>query len=92
METQEEQVTQEAVSEQPEVQAQGQDEPKMVPLAALEAERKKRQEAEYMLRMQENKPEPEVKEDPSALVERQDLKNTVALTKREILEAVYQEE
>ena len=43
-----------------------------------------------MLRMQENKPEPEVKEDPSALVLIQDLKNTVALTKREILEAVYQ--
>ena len=42
METQEEQVTQEAVSEQPEVQVRGQDEPKMVPLAALEAEKKEK--------------------------------------------------
>lgn len=106
VEEQEEQNTQEAASEQSDVEPQDQEEQKMVPLAALKAERKKRQEGEaraleaeakaklyqeYLMRAKEEKQEPEEPEDPSALVETQQLKQTVDATKREILETLYQD-
>lgn len=86
-----------AVSEQPEIESQEhQEEPKMVPLAALQAERKKRQELETRTRVYEelmNKQpsEPEEPEDPEALVTKGSFKQEKALTKREILEQVYQD-
>lgn len=92
-----------AVSEQPAVESQEMQEgepQKMVPLAALEAERKKRQESEakanlyqeYLMRAKEEKQvEPQEDEDPSALVEKRVLQETTATTKREILETLYQD-
>jgi hypothetical protein len=98
-----------AASEQPDVEPQeGQEvEPTMVPLAALKAERKKRQEEtqkrqeseakaqlyqEYLMRAQEERvAEPKEPEDPNALVEKHVLKQTTESTKREILETLYQD-
>lgn len=89
-----------AVSEQPEVESQEhQEEPeqKMVPLAALQAERKKRQELETRARVYEEliskhpqEPE-EQEEDPEALLTKGTFKQEKAMTKREILEQVYQD-
>ncbi len=94
-----EQDHQAAVSEQPEVESQEeQQEQKMVPLAALQAERRKRQDLEAraqvyeeMLRTKEVKQEPEEEEDPNALVEKKHLHESNATTKREILETLYQD-
>lgn len=91
-----EQVPPEAASE-PEVSTP-QHEPTMVPLAALQAERRKRQEIEasreelykQMLAAQQ-KPIPEEEEDPKALVEKQDLLLHSAQSKRDILETLYQD-
>lgn len=93
-----------AASEQATVEsAETQQEQKMVPLAALEAERRKRQEIEaraearehvyneYLARAQQEKVEPAQEEDPSALVEKRTLQETTASTKREILETLYQD-
>jgi len=87
-----------AVSEQAEVESQEkhQEEPTMVPLAALQAERKKRQDLEVRNRVYEEmmakKPsEPEEEEDPEALVTKGSFREEKALTKREILEQVYQD-
>ena len=96
----EEQEDQAAVSEQAEVSQQEstQDEPKMVPLAALQAERRKRQEFETRTKVYEdllakkNVPTEEVEEeDPEALVTKSSFREEKALTKREILEQVYQD-
>jgi hypothetical protein len=91
----------EAVSEQVESdqQEQHQEEPKMVPLAALQAERRKRQEYETRTKVYEdllakkNVPneEPEEAVDPEALVTQASAREEKALTKREILEQVYQD-
>ena len=91
----------EAVSEQVEsdLQEQHQEEPKMVPLAALQAERRKRQEFETRTKVYEdllakkNVPteEPEEAVDPEALVTQASAREEKALTKREILEQVYQD-
>lgn len=89
-----------AVSEQPEVESQeNQQEPTMVPLAALQAERKKRQEFEartkvyedLMSRLPSKEPEEKEEEDPEALITKGAFKQEKALTKREILEQVYQD-
>jgi hypothetical protein len=87
-----------AVSEQEEVDTQEtqQEEPKMVPLAALQAERRKRQELETRNKVYEEmmakKTEPEEEEeDPDALVTKGAFRDEKALTKREILEQVYQD-
>lgn len=87
-----------AVSEQVEVESQEiqQEEPKMVPLAALQAERRKRQELEtrtkvYEEMMANKNVAPEEEEDPEALVTKGSFKEEKALTKREILEQVYQD-
>jgi len=96
----EEQEDQAAVSEQAEVSQQDatQDEPKMVPLAALQAERRKRQEFETRTKVYEdllakkNVPtEEEEEEDPEALLTKSSFREEKALTKREILEQVYQD-
>lgn len=73
-----------------------QEEQKMVPLAALQAERKKRQEMEarakvYEEIMAKKQVEPDEEEDPEALVTKGSFKEEKALTKREILEQVYQD-
>ena len=100
MTTEEEQDPSVAVSEQPEVESQDhQEEPKMVPLAALQAERKKRQELETRTRVYEEmmnrqtplQNEPEEPEDPEALLTKGSFKQEKQLTKREILEQVYQD-
>lgn len=101
----EEQDDKAAVSEQAQVdQAEtAQEEPKMVPLAAMMAEKKRRQEEsriryelegrnkvlEEML-SQKNQP-PEVEEDPEALLTKSSFNQEKAMTKREILEQVYQD-
>lgn len=97
----EEQEDQAAVSEQAEVQAQEnhEEEAKMVPLAALQAERRKRQEYESRSKVYEDllaqkstqKPEEIEEEDPEALVTKSSFNHEKALTKREILEQVYQD-
>ncbi len=90
------------VSEQPQVASddhqENQDEQRMVPLAALQAERKKRQELETRARvyeemMQKSSSEvvEETEEDPEALLTKGLFKQEKALTKREILEQVYQD-
>lgn len=88
----------EAVSEPLEVAQQDSkpEEPTMVPLAALQAERRKRQEMETRNRVYEEimakKPsEPEEVEDPEALVTKANFREEKAMTKREILEQVYQD-
>lgn len=72
-----------------------QDEPRMVPIAALQAERKKRQELETRTRVYEEimarKQEPEEPEDPEALLTKGNFAEEKAMTKREILEQVYQD-
>jgi len=84
-----------AVSEQPEVEPQ--DEQTMVPLAALQAERRKRQDLEARAQVYEElmrakeKQEPEELEDPNALVEKKHLNESNAHTKRDILETLYQD-
>lgn len=97
-------IQEEAVSEQPAGEHQDeQQEPnqKMVPLAAMLATRRKLQDMEMRAQRAEaasqayqdaisrkddvNQPD----EDPNALVERKYLQETTALTKREILEAVF---
>jgi len=87
-----------AVSEQTEVESQeeNKEEPTMVPLAALQAERRKRQEFEtrnkiYEEMMAKKNIEPEEEEDPEALLTKGSFKEEKALTKREILEQVYQD-
>lgn len=90
-----------AVSEHAEVENQEEHlEQKMVPLSALQAERRKRQESEakaqlyqeYLVRaQQEQQQPPQEEEDPTALVEKQHLKENTATTKREILETLYQD-
>lgn len=90
-----------AVSEQAEVSQQDStsEEQKMVPLAALQAERRKRQEFESRTKVYEdllakkNVPTEEMEEDedPDALVTKSSFKEEKALTKREILEQVYQD-
>ncbi len=99
-EVEQEQTEQVAVSEQSEVESQEENqEQKMVPLAALQAERKKRQELEAknqvyqdLMRTKEQAPvAPQEEEDPNALVEKHVLKETTAHTKREILETLYQD-
>lgn len=79
-----------AVSEPVENQAEDTqvEEPKMVPLAALEAERRKRQELQEYLNQQKSEAE---KVDPTGLVENRHLQQTTAETKREILETLYQD-
>ncbi len=95
-----EQDIQAAVSEHPEVESQDEhQEQKMVPLAALQAERRKRQDLEAraqayeeIIRAKDSRPqEPEEEEDPRAIVERKDLQENTAHTKRDILETLYQD-
>lgn len=104
--TEEEQDFDEAASEPtPQVQEENQ-EPTMVPLAALQAERRKRQDLEarankaeaesrvyqdHLMRANQPAEAPEEDEDPSALVERQHLQQNNASTKRDILETLYQD-
>lgn len=87
-----------AASEQPNVESQEttQEEPPMVPLAALQAERHKRQELEarakvYEELMAKKSNEPEEEDDPEALLTKSSFREEKALTKREILEQVYQD-
>lgn len=97
----EEQEDQVAVSEQVEVEQEEtqQEEPKMVPLAALQAERKKRQEYETRTKVYEDllakkNAEPEEMEeieDQEALLTKASFRQEKAMTKREILEQVYQD-
>lgn len=96
----EEQEDKAAVSEQAVVDQQEatQEEQKMVPLAALQAERRKRQEYETrakvyedMLAKKDVPTEEAEEEDPEALLTRSSFKEEKALTKREILEQVYQD-
>lgn len=96
-----EELDQAAVSEPVEVNQQDseQEEPKMVPLAALQAERRKRQEYESRSKVYEDllakkNAEPETREedeDPEALLTRSNFQQEKAMTKREILEQVYQD-
>lgn len=96
----EEQEDQAAVSELAQVEQQEttQEEPKMVPLAALQAERRKRQEYETRNKVYEDlfakqnaKTEEIEDEDPEALLTKSSFREEKALTKREILEQVYQD-
>ena len=91
-----------AASEQAQVESQEnhQEEPKMVPLAALQAERRKRQEFETRTKVYEDliakqkaqqAEEETVEEDPEALLTKGSFQQEKALTKREILEQVYQD-
>jgi hypothetical protein len=98
--TNEEQEDQAAVSEHAVIDQQetNQDEPKMVPLAALQAERRKRQEYETRNKVYEDllakknvQAEEVEEEDPEALVTKSSFREEKALTKREILEQVYQD-
>lgn len=88
-----------AASEQADVvqEDSAQEEQKMVPLAALQAERRKRQEYETRTKVyedllaQKNVPEEVEKDDPEALLTKSTFQEEKALTKREILEQVYQD-
>jgi hypothetical protein len=90
-----------AVSEQKEVAPQEtkEDESTMVPLAALQAERRKRQEYETRNKVYEDllakknyqPEEKEPDEDPEALLTKSHFNEEKALTKREILESVWQD-
>ena len=100
MTTEEQEGVPAAVSEHVEVEPQEthQEEPKMVPLAALQAERRKRQEYETRNKVYEDllaqrnaKVEEIEEEDPEAVLTRSSFKEEKALTKREILEQVYQD-
>ena len=93
----EEQNLEPAVSEQVEIERQEEThEQTMVPLAALQAERRKRQDLEARAKVYEElmhskgKPE-EVEEDLNGIVEKKDLYANNASTKREILETLYQD-
>ena len=88
----------EVVSEPQEIQSDEiqQEEQKMVPLAALQAERKKRQELEtrnkvYEEMMSKKNEAPEEEEDPEALLTKGSFQHEKALTKREILEQLFEE-
>jgi hypothetical protein len=96
----EEQEDKAAVSEQAVVDQQDthEEESKMVPLAALQAERRKRQEFEARTKVYEDllakknaSTEEEEEEDPEALLTKSSFREEKALTKREILEQVYQD-
>jgi len=100
MSEEEQEVIPAAVSEHVEgdQQEQHQEEPKMVPLAALQAERRKRQEFETRNKVYEDllanknvQPEEKEEEDPEALLTKSSFQEEKALTKREILEQVYQD-
>ena len=101
MSTEEQEATQDVVSEHLEAETQEthQEEPKMVPLAALQAERRKRQDLEartkvyeeLMERQSRDSKQPEEQEDPEALVTKGSFQQEKALTNREILEQVYQD-
>lgn len=100
MSNEEEQEDPVAVSEQEVIEQKEthEEEPKMVPLAALQAERRKRQEYETRTRVyeemlsQKNSQQQEVEEeDPEALLTKSSFRQEKALTKREILEQVYQD-
>lgn len=93
-----------AVSEQASVESQEphQEEQKMVPLAAMMGEKKRRQEAErariesdarakLLEQMLASKDQPEEKDDPEALVTKGSFQQEKAITKREILEQVYED-
>ncbi len=88
-----------AASEQTEVESTDEHKQTMVPLAALQDERRKRQELEAraqvyeeLLRNKQESVQQEVpEEDPNAIVERKDLQENTAHTKREILETLYQD-
>lgn len=88
------------VSEQADVATQEtpQEEQKMVPLAALQAERRKRQELEARAKVYEElmnknpqQPEKDEDEDSEALLTKGSFREEKAITKREILEQVYQD-
>lgn len=97
-------VNAEAVSESSSVEPQDEQkaEPTMVPLTALQAERRKRQEEQQMrqevtarmalleqqLQRQKEEAEPE---DPEAILTKGDYKEDKALSKRELREEIYQE-
>ncbi len=100
MTTEEQKDVPNAVSEQAEVPQdnQQQEEPTMVPLAALQAERRKRQEYETRAKVYEDllakktdTPEQTEEDDPEALLTKSSFREEKALTKREILEQVYQD-
>lgn len=89
-----------AVSEQAQVEPQEEqhEEPKMVPLAALQAERRKRQDLEArakvyeeLMNKQAQPTAPEEEEDPEALLTKGTFQHEKALTKREILEQIFQD-
>lgn len=98
-EEEQEQNQEAAVSEQPQVEPQEDaKEQTMVPLAALQAERRKRQDLEAkaqayedILRSKETQQAPEPEEDLTSLVEKKHLYESNATTKREILETLYQD-
>jgi hypothetical protein len=91
----------EAASEPEQVDAEGsaEGEQKMVPLTAVQAMRKRAQEAEakaqfyqeQLERAGQDKSKTVEEEDPNALVEKKLLNETTAQTKREILEELYQD-
>jgi hypothetical protein len=102
--TEEQEGTIAAVSEQAGVEPQEnhQEEPKMVPLTALMGEKKRRKEAEEariasdarartLEEILASKEHPEEKEDPEALLTKGSFQQEKALTKREILEQVYED-
>jgi len=90
-----------AVSEQAQVEPQEeqQEEQKMDPLAALQAERRKRQDLEarakvyeeLMAKQSQAPSAPEEEEDPEALLTKGSFQQEKALTKREILEQIFQD-
>lgn len=79
-------------------QSEEKEEQTMVPLSALQAERRKRQEYESRNRMYEEMisrnqqaNEPDEEEDPESLLTKGSFAQEKAMTKREILEQVYQD-
>lgn len=94
-----------ASEQQVDGQQEQQEEPTMVPLAALQAERRKRQEYESRAKEYESRAkvyedllakknesvEEEKEDDPEALLTKSSFQEEKALTKREILEQVYQD-
>jgi len=101
----EEQIIEDAVSEQSVDEASGeQQDQKMVPLSAMLATRKKLQEAQakaskadakaellYQELMRQKESVSQEPEDPTALVEKQTLKDATMATKREIMETLFQD-
>ena len=100
----EEEVTAAAVSEQARSESQeSSGEPTMVPLTALQAERRKRQEEQQMRQevtarmalleqqLQQQRKEAEAPEDPEALITKGDYREEKAQTKRELREEIFQE-